>query len=375
MHSNEPAVAKILAKPKKSQERKGMWTLLRNRGNFEHNIKALMTGGSLIVDRRPSQEKPVDDFLPCPYCLAFIGKDDIWRHTKNCPFVDVERDQHSVKKAATLLLEGSTNKSDQEMIAITNGMKNDEVTQCVKTDSLLCILGTNMIKKVGKDRITNVRQKLRELGRLLLVLNKLNSPCKFFFDYLCPEHFDDVLDAVKKLCNSEDGQTMRGCEKYELPSLALKLGHSLKKLAQIKVGQALRKRDDIGLKEATNYLKLHENEWGERISSQANNTLAERKFNQENVLPLTDDIVRVRDYILKETQLLMEQVQTFPDMRSWRKLAYLVLCRVCIFNRRRGGEVGAILVESYANRCLDAGKNCQELVASLKPIEKKLMER
>lgn len=105
MHSNEPAVAKILAKPKKSQERKGMWTLLRNRGNFEHNIKALMTGGSLIVDRRPSQEKPVDDFLPCPYCLAFIVKDDIWRHTKNCPFVDVERDQHSVKKAATLLLE------------------------------------------------------------------------------------------------------------------------------------------------------------------------------------------------------------------------------------------------------------------------------
>lgn len=206
-------------------------------------------------------------------------------------------------------------------------------------------------------------------------MNKLNSPCKFFFDYLCPEHFDDVLDAVKKLCNSEDGQTMRGCEKYELPSLALKLGHSLKKLAQIKVGQALRKRDDIRLKEATNYLKLHENEWGERISSQANNTLAERKFNQENVLPLTDDIVRVRDYILKETQLLMEQVQTFPDMRSWRKLAYLVLCRVCIFNRRRGGEVGAMLVESYANRCLDAGKNCQELVASLKPIEKKLMER
>lgn len=101
-----------------------MWTLIRNRGNFENNIKALTTGGSLIVDRRPSLEKPVDDFLPCPYCLVFIVKDDIWRHSKNSPFVDVERDQRYVKKAATLLLEGSVSKSDDEMLAITNGMKN-----------------------------------------------------------------------------------------------------------------------------------------------------------------------------------------------------------------------------------------------------------
>ena len=72
---------------------------------------------------------------------------------------------------------------------------------------------------------------------------------------------------------------MRECEKYELPSLALKLGHSLKKkLAQIKIGQTLRKIGEVGLKEATNYLKLHDNEYGERISSQALNTFAERKF-------------------------------------------------------------------------------------------------
>lgn len=133
------------------------------------------------MDRRPSQEKPVDDFLPCTYCLAFIVKDDIWRHTKNCLLVAVERDQ--VKKASTLLLGGSTGKSADEMLAITNGMKN--VYQCVKTDSHLCLLGTNMIKKVGKDRITNVKQRLPERGRLYLVFSKINSQCKSFFDYIC----------------------------------------------------------------------------------------------------------------------------------------------------------------------------------------------
>lgn len=87
-----------------------------------------------------------------------------------------------------------------------------------------------MIKKVGKDRIINVRQKLREFGRLLFVLNKLNFLCKFFFDYLCFEYFDDVLDVVKKFCNLEDGQMMRGCEKYEFFFLVLKFGYFLKKL-------------------------------------------------------------------------------------------------------------------------------------------------
>lgn len=43
------------------------------------------------------------------------------------------------------------------MIVIINGMKNDEVIKCVKIDFFLCILGINMIKKVGKDCIINVR--------------------------------------------------------------------------------------------------------------------------------------------------------------------------------------------------------------------------
>lgn len=86
-----------------------------------------------------------------------------------------------------------------------------------------------MIKKVGKDCIIYVRQKLCEFG-LLFVLNKLNFLCKFFFDYLCFEYIENVLDVVKKYCNLEDGQMMRGCEKYEFFFLVLKFGYFLKKL-------------------------------------------------------------------------------------------------------------------------------------------------
>ena len=121
-----------------------------------------------------------------------------------------------------------------------------------------------MLRNVGKDRMARAWKTFARLKHV---------------NFISPENLYVVLSAVKNLCNSEKGETMRECEKYELPSLALKLGHSLKKkLAQIKIGQTLRKIGEVGLKEATNYLKLHDNEYGERISSQALNTFAERKF-------------------------------------------------------------------------------------------------
>ena len=99
--------------------------------------------------------------------------------------------------------------------------------------------------------------------------------------------------------------------------------------------------------------------------------IAERKFNQEIVLPLTEDIVRVREHILKETQQSMKQLEQFPETETWRKLAYLVLCRVSIFNKR----IEAMLLEFYSNTCVDESKGWKELVSSLQPIEQKLMVR
>ena len=83
------------------------------------------------------------------------------------------------------------------------------------------------------------------------------------------------------------------------------------------------------------------------------------------MLPLTEDIVRGREHILKKTQQSMKQLEQFPETETWRKLAYLVLCRVSIFNRRRGGEVEAMLLEFYSNTCVDESKEWKELVSSL----------
>ncbi|XP_069109914.1 uncharacterized protein [Argopecten irradians] len=75
---------------------------------------------------------------------------------------------------------------------------------------------------------------------------------------------------------------------------------------------------------------------------------------------------------MKKVQVELNK-QPSSDTSTWRYLAQLALCRVCVFNRRRGGEVGEMLLTSYQERNMEQGS--KELISCLEPIEKKLMER
>lgn len=73
IHAEELEVAKILALPKGSKDRKVMFEKLRKKGNFQHNRNCIRQGaGELIVVQRPSNKKNVSQFLPCKLCLGFF---------------------------------------------------------------------------------------------------------------------------------------------------------------------------------------------------------------------------------------------------------------------------------------------------------------
>merc|ERR1712223_2105355 len=62
--------------------------ILRNRGNFGHNIKVLATKkGKLLVVKNPTLIKDVAQFAPCLFCLGFFHLPDIWKHIRaSCPY-------------------------------------------------------------------------------------------------------------------------------------------------------------------------------------------------------------------------------------------------------------------------------------------------
>ncbi|XP_021356135.1 uncharacterized protein LOC110452122 [Mizuhopecten yessoensis] len=396
-HKDQMEVARIIAMIKGSKDRTLAWKKIRNMGNFQHNVSIMSTRDQdddnmqLIVDRRPKNVKNLEDFLPCSFCLGFFLKGDLWRHSKTCPLKmqgSEEQKETRVQLSSKLLLESSmaltkNSKVDQEFLTVVAGMKQDEVLDCIKSDNALRLLGGSMIQKVGKSRVANVRQKLRELGRLLIEMRKTTpvngTSLQNFNDIIKPENFDRITEVVWNIAGTslsgEEVYTQRGLPKYEKPSLALKLGHSLKKMAEMKRGCAIRNGDEVGRKEAENYIILHASEWNDKISSHASQTLSERRHNDPNLLPLTEDVVKLRRYLLDEQQRLIPLLRSAPSASIWRTLALVALTRVTVFNKRRGGETGQILLESYKNRTNWNKAGNAEIIGTLQPLEKKLLER
>lgn len=89
----------------------------------------------------------------------------------------------------------------------------------------------------------------------------------------------------------------------------MKLGHLLKKCAKIKKSEALVAGNEQKSKEADDVLSLLESEWTDEVSSKALSTLKENKMHsKEQVLPLTEDIMKLQTYLQKMTSTLQDSL-------------------------------------------------------------------
>ena len=140
-HRDEPQVQKWLAtEDKKDKDRQ--LTLMRNYGNYFHNISVLKRGvGELIVVYRPAGKSHPSDYVSCPTCYGFITKTELWKH-KCSQIVD---DESSVKKknrrkvhAAKMLLPSNPGVNARTS-KILSTMINDNVAS-VRSDNLIAKL-------------------------------------------------------------------------------------------------------------------------------------------------------------------------------------------------------------------------------------------
>ena len=202
---------------------------------------------------------------------------------------------------------------------------------------------------------------MRQLARFLIILPR-KLPKSNLEGYLKPEKFDELVEAVKMMCSfkEEDGGTKVGT-----PSLALKLGHSLKKCVYILWGQAVRSKDKEREESASNLEKLLEREWCDQVSRHSLSTMYEKKFNKSEVLPPTSDLQVVKDHFAAGMNEHSTALKKKPDKGVWKLLAEVTLNRLVLFNKQKSGETSRLLVSTYRNRPLWNQRNNDELHASI----------
>lgn len=246
----------------------------------KHNLKVLeKKEGDLIVRKRPADvsEITASDYRACPNCYGCYNKSSIRIHMKEC----APNTTYSVKEVrefyTSLASTGGANDVFNLLLMMQLAM--------LSRGSLIQAHGRNIFEGYEYSKQGEVSQRMRRLGRLLLKIREMTKePSLSLTDLIIPRRFDDVAEGVRALCNLKPGEQAK-C----IPSTALKIGHDVKHCTNLLHNMALR-TDDTQMEKLTgNFRKLHETEWGRRVSKKSLITLEQNK--KHDPIPFTADVV------------------------------------------------------------------------------------
>jgi len=330
---------------------------IRNAGNHRHNCQVLRQGeGILIVGYRPNHKADPHAYGPCIYCFGYYVRSDLWRH--QCPLKPALPAQTNTNSTTTRVRGRVAHKSDLlkpppvgvsfKLNQVLSPMKRDNVALVVRNDPLIIELAKREYMKLGHDvgQYGYIRNKVRELGRLVIQLRKnTNQPNAALAVFVHPHHLNDIVTAVRDIAGFNEVNQL-----YQVPSLALKIGHSIKKCALIVKGDAIESGLKQKAEQAEQFLQLCEMKWRERVSTHAHRTLQQGKRNKPVVLPTNADVVKMSSFIhdTGDRELQSLKAARGKQIRApWKKLNEVTLCHLIMFNRRRQGEVSKMTVEDF----------------------------
>lgn len=372
MHSDEIDVSKAFSFPKNSKERRLHLDLIRNKGNFEHNTDVLESQkGKLIPCKQPKKKTKGEKFLHCVYCYGLFTKRVMWRHFQVCKFKpqDETRDKGQGKRRVQALCafaEPAPPGFSEAYWKFLNNMNQDKIAIAVKKDRYLLEYGYRLFKK--NERVISqhqyIRQKLRELGRLMLAAKKV-VPVNTIEELIKPEKYSHVVTAARCLAGFSDETG-----KYKCPSLARKVGHSLLALAMFKKSEGLKARDKGTVQDAEEFAQLYQESWKFDIASQALIQLNQSKWNSPQLLPFTQDVQSLNSQLSEKQQQHLDALKEEASPSNWKDLAKVTLAQVILFNRRREGEVSKMSVSAYLSK--DLSETHEDVNLALTELEQKL---
>ena len=371
-HANEVEVARAVSFPKGSRERRMQLEFIRNKGNFSHNATVMESGiGKLVPCKRPKEDQWSKDFMHCAYCQGYFSRKSLWRHLAVCKFKPSDYKTKPGKNRVQSLCSLTSPAPpgfQSGFWQLLKDMNQDKVVFEIRNDWCIMELGKHMYRKYGlKLRMHEyIRQRMRELGRLLVCAKEI-TPLRSINELTLPANFMHTVHAVKRV-----GGYNPDTDTYKIASIALKLGHSLNKIAMILESQATMKGDEDKAKEARNFQKIYHSRWHEYISASALRTLTEAKWNAPQLLPLTEDVKLLHSYLDEKEQHCRQELLKVPSAQTWSGLTKVTLAQIILFNRRREGEVSRMPLSAYTGRDT-AGPN-PDVSLALSELERRLCQ-
>lgn len=368
-HRDESEVAKILCLQKGSKERKNAWGLLAAKGNNLHNLKVREEGvGILIPKYRQSASQNTEKYLSCEFCRGLFVQTDLWKHHNSCVARPdgVKSDAPSLN--SRLLLPIPKTVSEDFNRCVLMKIRDDVIGRKAKTDSLIQEFGQRLYEKSSKYEHTHsyIACRMRELARFVLAVQKINTSLNTLQKCIDPTLWSTLIKAIKEEAGfSSERKT------FVSPSFAQKVGYSLKKCASILKTQAAEANDYAAVERMKIFIEMYLDEYDERISSLARDSLSTAQYNNVKYLPIVEDVVKLSTFLEKEILALMEMKSPEDKEFQYSSLCKLVLAQIILFNRKRSGEAARLKKDAFIKCCLSNDMD-PEVERSLTKFEKHL---
>jgi len=399
-HRGEVEIKDICLMPVKSKQRSAAFKKLANDGNFKHNSLVFQTGsGEIVVARRRgvkagiSGAEPIDH-LPCDFCHKFLKKSSLWRHKRSCSETHKPKERQNpdndeqnpddtpafpattqcsaVREGRTLLNSAVFIGEETCLTDLMNRMRDNSVKEVAIGDKLIRhyavvrmqALGHKSDQKPGD--IHRVSQAVRTLARMLQLAREIKGDCMSLDCLLTAANFDMVVLVARKMSIDKN-----------IPALNVgkTVGLLVKRVALVKRGCALREGDRQRAKDAREFRTLYFSDWNYRVNSAAVKRINTLKRCTVQTIPLTDDLMQLRTFMLSKMKDLDKKLKVSPCSTDWVEMAKLTMSRLILFNKRRRAEVKDLKVNEYISRPDWHTDERDEMAMALSPTDRLLVKR
>nr|XP_054772048.1 uncharacterized protein LOC129280013 [Lytechinus pictus] len=374
-HGEEERVKIALLLPK--SERDAAFQGFKKEGILKQNKEEVKKANPKYSRERSSNHKHAGELVMCSICEGFYSKVYIKRHQDQC----MKQSQSSncdTKPIRLNMFERFTDKEDTRFVMNVLGkFRDDAVGKMCTTDPVLMEIGKKLWSKEKRkvDRKAEVRRGvMRDMRRIgTFYQEMLNSEEKLgplkvkkgdVSDIFHCRNFKQLEEAVETMTLKEDQSGIKAGLKHCLYYL-LKTASRI-----VKVLYILDNDDEaaIGVDKFVSLFEMNHNFIFGNASYQINNA-RESKLRRPAERPLENDMSILRDYILNRTEELLRDEYEFMNLHQYIELRNLTLCRLTLFNARRGGGEPAQLVTKHWEDAESGAWLDQQNMGQLNPLD------
>jgi integrase len=313
---------------------------IKKEGIFELNKRIISSGEDIQLQREYTAGNGTDEMKMCTNCKGFYASSSIYKHKQECAKASVKCTTQ-IPSAPMFMLNRNPH-SDPAFEKILRGIRNEKGILC-RTDTTLGTIGLHQWQKSAKKDYSarkSVATDMRQLAQLILTVRSMeNDPSFTCADLFVKTNFVKVTNAIDFLTIPEPQEEENEKEYREKNNLKISLCYLLKTAATIMIPTYLIDDQEEKAKHMETFLIILQHKkstivnpavYQVRMESQARLRCPKR-------LPLEEDVAKLQKYINTEMVKLARDDVVWNE-HTFNHLRALLICRLTVFNGRRGGE-------------------------------------